>query len=476
MRVHLQATLATVIVAITVTAAAPVRSMDSLTPGHSVLPTEFTMSAILNETPRHGEWHRFLAGGNSVQAYVVYPDRDDKAPVLVISETNPAITDQLRAIADQMAQEGFISIVPAESPEAARDYAVRLPAANGKSAMLQLTSDGAAAQMNLVVQTHQASFSLSGSAWPQAVTFLDTYTDNHPRLIFLPAHSQMGHAAMMFMPVQSERQGRGARGAAPAPAGYPTGKDEKLPAGLMTAKSTLAHTTIKFEWVDIPLGTTKLHTRVSYPQGQGKAPIVIVMHHAPGLDPWTESVADQLSREGFIAILPDLLSGMGPNGGNTPSFLFEDEIIKANGRVGTEETMRRYQAARDYGMKLPQANGKSASLGFCSGGGSSFMFAGEVPELNAAVVYYGGPPDEATMAKIKAPVLAFAGTDDMRVAAGTEGAIEPMKKFGKVYETHIYPHATHSFLMYQNIGGNPEATADSWPRTIAWLNKYTKGS
>jgi carboxymethylenebutenolidase len=97
-----------------------------------------------------------------------------------------------------------------------------------------------------------------------------------------------------------------------------------------------------------------------------------------------------------------------------------------------------------------------------------------VPELNAAVVFYGGPPDEATMAKIKAPVLAFAGTDDVRVAAGTEGAVEKMKALQKSYEIHIYQHATHSFIQYQNLGGNAEATSDSWARSIAFLKQYTR--
>jgi len=66
-------------------------------------------------------------------------------------------------------------------------------------------------------------------------------------------------------------------------------------------------------------------------------------------------------------------------------------------------------------MKLPRANGKSATIGFCAGGGYSFRFAGEVPEVNAAVVFYGASPNSETMGRIKAPVLAFYGEDDARV-------------------------------------------------------------
>jgi carboxymethylenebutenolidase len=109
----------------------------------------------------------------------------------------------------------------------------------------------------------------------------------------------------------------------------------------MTAKSTLEHSTIRTEWVFIPVGNAKLRTRISYPQTTGKAPIVIVMHHAPGIDEWTQSIGDQLSREGFIALVPDLLSGFGPNGGNYDSFTAPDEALKASVRITPDETMRR---------------------------------------------------------------------------------------------------------------------------------------
>ena len=136
--------------------------------------------------------------------------------------------------------------------------------------------------------------------------------------------------------------------------------------------------------------------------------------------------------------------------------------------------MRRYKAARDYGLKLPQSNGKSASIGFCGGGTNSFAFAGEAPELNAAVVYYGSAPNETTMAKIKAPVLGLYGQIDARITESVEPTVAAMKTLGKTYEPHIYKDATHAFLEYQNLGENAKATADAWPRTIAFLKESTK--
>ena len=96
-------------------------------------------------------------------------------------------------------------------------------------------------------------------------------------------------------------------------------------------------------------------------------------------------------------------------------------------------------------MKLPRANGKSGSIGFCDGGGQSFRFAGENPALNAAVVYFGTPPDDAVMARIKAPVIGFYGENDARVTSTVAPTIEKMEKLGKIYEPHIYPKTTHSF-------------------------------
>ena len=99
--------------------------------------------------------------------------------------------------------------------------------------------------------------------------------------------------------------------------------------------------------------------------------------------------------------------GTGPNGGNRDSFQFDDDAMRAAARITPDETQRRYKAARDWALKLPRANGKTGSIGFCAGGGNSFRFAGEVPDLNAAVVFYGTPPSEDLVKKINAAVLGF---------------------------------------------------------------------
>jgi len=264
---------------------------------------------------------------------------------------------------------------------------------------------------------------------------------------------------------QGKKGGGGGRGNALSD------KRPDLPANLFTSSSTVARSTMRHEWADIPMGKVKLHTWIEYPEGDGKAPVVLVMHHGPGLDDLERSVADQLATEGFIAVAPDLLSGFGPKGANYESFAFPDDAIRASVKVTADEALRRYKAARDYALKLPRANGKSASIGFDTGGTYSFRFAAEVPGLNAAVVFYGMPPEQSMLAEIHAPVLGLYGGDDDRVDSTIEPTQAAMKKLGKMYEAHVYPHATHFFMVYAVEGENGAAVAQAWPTTIAFLKQ-----
>jgi carboxymethylenebutenolidase len=161
--------------------------------------------------------------------------------------------------------------------------------------------------------------------------------------------------------------------------------------------------------------------------------VVIVIHEIFGLSDWARSVADQLAADGFIAIAPDLLSGHGKDGGGTDSYPSRDDVTKAVGQLKAPEVTAGLNAVRDYGLKLPAASGKTATVGFCWGGGKSFAFAADQPEIDAAVVYYGTPPAPAGLAKIKAPVLGLYGGSDARVTATVEPTTTEMKKLDKSY-------------------------------------------
>ena len=463
---------------------------------HSVLPTEAAAKALLNSMHRHREWVSVA----NVRTFIVYPERSDKAPVVVLSAGKQGASDWIRAVADQAAAEGFIAVVPdvlsglgphggdsndfanptavaAAFDRLGRDeiYAERTRCATTRLRSLPRMARAPASisppiDVQAAVAERSASFKVADAGWPQAVSFLVTQTGDKPVLgqnLNVPEDHSMHIGMMMGQTVNNDKKGGG-------PRGYPIGKLPDLPAGIFNAHTVVTNSKLRKEFVDIPFGGGKLHTWVEYPEGEGKAPIVIVMQHGPGMDDWQRALADQLALQGFIAIAADLHSGLGPNGGNYDSFQGTDDVMRANARLTADDMFNRYKAARDWGMKLPRANGKSASIGFCMGGGNSFRFASEIPDLNAAVMFYGNPANQEMLAKINAPVLAFYGDDDARVTATMAPTEAAMKAAGKSFEAHSYPHTTHGFLEYQDLAGNPAATSDSWARTIAFLREHTK--
>lgn len=261
-----------------------------------------------------------------------------------------------------------------------------------------------------------------------------------------------------------------------APQATPAVKDPKLPAGEEQAKMALEKSPRHGEYLDVKIAGSDvpIRTWIVYPERKDKAPVVVVIHEIFGLSDWIRAVADQLAAEGYIAVAPDLISGMGPKGGGTDSVSSRDDVVKLIRSLTPEETVTRLNAVRTYAVKLPAANGKSATVGFCWGGSNSFAYAVAQPDLNAAVVYYGTSPSASDLAKIKAPVLGLYGGDDARVNATIEPAAAEMKKLGKVYQREIYEGAGHGFLRAQSgrDGANLRATQQAWPRMLTFLKKY----
>jgi len=447
---------------------------ESARPAYSVLPSPDEAATLLNATHHHGEWVRVPNGSGDTLAVVTYPDRRDAAAVVVVTAPDQKLSPWLRAVADQLTSEGFIAVVPdayagAADVSTVKQYVLGHPASNGKSAEIRISS-----MIAIDTPAQDAQFALSKDAWPAAIGFLSTSLGNdRSTVVNMPAHA---HAMQEAPPAARGQAPPPAPGRGAGPRGYPAGKLENLPAGLFTAKSTVLRSTLKSEWVDIPtpgIYNGRIHTRVTYPQGTGNAGVIVVMQHGPGADEWMQAVGDQLSREGYIALVPDLHTGFGRNGGGYESFDGPDGAFAANANLKPEMTVAAYKAVRAYGLKLPRANGKSAALGFCMGGSNAWLLASEVPELNAAVVYYGThPTDETAFARVKAPVLGFFGEDDARVTATVAPATEMAKRLGKNFESKVYPHATHGFLEFQDLGGNAAATLDSWTRTVAFLKQH----
>jgi len=248
---------------------------------------------------------------------------------------------------------------------------------------------------------------------------------------------------------------------------------DAIPPDADHAKDVLAKSPRHGEWVDVALPDgTKLVTFVVYPETKKKAGVVIVIHEIFGLTDWVRGVTDQLASDGFIAVAPDLLSGMGPNGGGTESL--GEDVTKVIRTLTPEAVTARLDAVRAYALGLPAANGKTGSVGFCWGGSASFNYAAAQPGLAAAVVFYGtSPTDPAAYATIKAPVLGHYGADDARVNATIPDAESAMKKLGKSYTAKVYDGAGHGFLRQQagRDGANLKASQKAWSATIAFFRK-----
>jgi carboxymethylenebutenolidase len=436
------------------------------------LPSEEMAKQVLSAAlaHRHPQYMDLRAGGSAVRSFVVFPERADNAPVLVITAHNQGMSDWLRAVGDEAAAQGFIAVVPdlpnGMGPKSVTDSAIALPGSNGKGASVRFNFENVKGRIDIAIESpasRAASFELADHAWHNALAFL----------------AQLDTAA-----AAPQQSGRAAGRGAAEPAGGMRGKRPDLPANFLMAAKTVAESPRKGEWVDVPMASgTKLHTWISYPQTTGRAPVVLVFQPGPGMDMgepvtrggganWLRAIADQLASEGFIAVLPDLTSGLGPNGGNFDSFRFPDESGAALNRIPHSEVLNRIRVARDYALKLPMANGRLGATGFCMGGGLAWESAAEIEGLNAAVVFYGGPPPEPVMARIKAPVIAFFGRNDLGLAPRIAPATADMKRLGKDFEVHVYEEATHVFLYRQDLGRNTQATEDSWPKAIAFFKRH----
>jgi carboxymethylenebutenolidase len=219
------------------------------------------------------------------------------------------------------------------------------------------------------------------------------------------------------------------------------------------------------EWITVKHGDRSVEAFVAYPESSEKRPVVLVIHTIAGMIDWVESLSDQLAEAGYIAVAPDLLSGMGPNGGRSNSFA-GDGAREAVGKLNPDQITADLNAVADYAKKFPASNGKLMVVGFCWGGNESFRFATNRKDLAAAFVFYGTPPSPEALARIQAPVYGFYGGNDARVTSTVPAATENMKAAGKSYEPVTYDGAGHGFMQSGEDPAGPDANKKA--RTEAW--------
>jgi carboxymethylenebutenolidase len=207
------------------------------------------------------------------------------------------------------------------------------------------------------------------------------------------------------------------------------------------------------EWVTVKHDGRAVESFVVYPEAKDKRPVIVLIHEIFGMTDWVQDQADQMAEAGYIVIAPDLLSGMGPNGGRSTDFP-QGKANEAISHLNPDQITADLNAVANYALKLPSANGKLFVAGFCWGGGQSFRFATNRPDLAAAFVFYGPPPDKEAMARIKAPVYGFYAGNDARIGATLPDTIANMKAAGKTFDPVTYAGATHGFM---RAGEAPDA-------------------
>jgi len=220
------------------------------------------------------------------------------------------------------------------------------------------------------------------------------------------------------------------------------------------------------EWVTVKHDGRAVESLVAYPQSRDKSPAIVVIHEIFGMTDWVESVADEFAEAGYLAIAPDLLSGMAPNGGRTKDFA-ANQVGQAIGKLPPDQITADLNAVADYCRKLPACNGKVCVVGFSWGGGQAFRFATNRRDLSAAFVFYGSGPAAEAIASIQAPVYGFYAGADARINGTVPPTQEQMKAAGKSFEIVTYEGAAHGFM---RAGAQPDATeANRKARAAAWV-------
>ncbi len=239
------------------------------------------------------------------------------------------------------------------------------------------------------------------------------------------------------------------------------------------AKARLSGSPRHLEWVTVDSGDRKIETYVAYPEKAEKATTVLVIHEIFGHSDWVKLLCDQLAEAGFIAVAPDLLSGMGPNGGATVTFADVEAVRKAVSGLPRVQVVSDLTSVADFAKELPASNGKLAVAGFCWGGSQTFVFASESSAMDASFAFYGSAPeDKDVLDKISKPVHGFYAENDARVNATLLATEDAMAELDKFFESVIYDGAGHGFMRAGDAPDaskeNAQARKDAWAR---WLKE-----
>jgi len=215
-----------------------------------------------------------------------------------------------------------------------------------------------------------------------------------------------------------------------------------------------------------PEGSGKVRGYLARPAGGGgKLPGILVVHENRGLNPHIEDIARRLALDNFVAFAPDALTPLGGYPGD------EDKARDLFAKLDQARTRNDFIAAAAYLKGLPDCTGKIGVVGFCYGGGIANMLATKLPDLGAAVPFYGNQPAAADAARIKAPLLIHYAGNDERINSGWPAYETALKAAGVKYQAFVYSGTEHGFNNDTTPRYAAAAAKLAWTRTVDFFNQ-----
>lgn len=227
---------------------------------------------------------------------------------------------------------------------------------------------------------------------------------------------------------------------------------------------------LRTDKLDVPSpsghGTIKGYLARPASAATARLPAVLVIHENRGLNPHIEDITRRLALDGFMAFAPDALTSQGGYPGD------EDKARAAFATLDQAKVRQDFLAAAAWLRARPDGNGKLGAVGFCWGGGMSHWLATQLPDLNAAVPFYGNSPAPEEAVRVKAPPLVHLAAVDERINAAWPAYEAALKAAGARYAVHQYAGTQHGFNNDTTPRYDPAAAREAWGRTIAFFKTH----
>jgi carboxymethylenebutenolidase len=217
-----------------------------------------------------------------------------------------------------------------------------------------------------------------------------------------------------------------------------------------------------------PNGNGSIKGYLVRPASGANWPAVLVVHENRGLNPYVRDVARRLGTASFMVFAPDGLTSLGGYPGD------DERGLEMFNKVDKPKLAEDFVAAANWLKARPDGTGKLGVVGFCFGGSTANRLATRLPDLAAAVSFYGGVPEPAEVAKIKAAVLVHHGELDTRLAATWPDYDKALTAIHVPHEGYIYPKANHGFHNDTTPRYDEDAAKLAWQRTLDWFDKYLR--